>query len=388
MKYRSLVIKVCVPLLAVLISLVSMEIGLRVYHAAKRYGAAANSSQDPPVPLHIVTDAPYLYGLNPKHLGISAQGTRDVEVRIPKPKGTFRILVLGDSIAYGSGIPVEKTFPNRLESLLSNQSLPVEVVNAGVSGYTAYNELQYYLARGRDFEPDVVVVAFCMNDVVNPRLHWDDATDVHIPEDAIPNHDYDINHILPRMQKLKEQKSRPGDSSAKRASILEYSALYRALEPRIRRLFTKKAENEGGASTGKAPTYITGEDTISIEVLLDNSSPEWRWLTKMYDRLREATRADGATLVILMFPLAYQMDENYPFIPQKQIAEYCERNSILCLDLLPLFRRDRKENIFLLNNSGYYDIWHLTEYGHEVSAETLRRFLQENGLPSDVRKKE
>jgi hypothetical protein len=190
------------------------------------------------------------------------------------------------------------------------------------------------------------------------------------------------------MQKLKEQKSRSGNSGAKRASLLEHSELYRALEPRVRELFTERAENEGGASAWGVPTYITGEDTISIEVLLDESSPEWKWLTTIYDRLREATRADGATLVIVMFPLAYQMDENYPFIPQKQIAEYCERNSILCLDLLPSFKRDLKENIFLLNNSGYYDIWHLTEHGHAVSAEAIRRFLQENNLLPDVRKAE
>ncbi len=376
------------PLLSVLISLIAIEIALRVYHATKKYGAATNSGQPPAVPLHIVTDAPYLYELNPGHNGISSQGTRDVEVRIPKPKGTFRILVLGDSIAFASSILVENTFPNRLESLLSKQSWPVEVVNAGVSGYTAYNELQYYLAKGRDFDPDVVIVAFCMNDVVNPRLHWGDTPTAHIPEDAIPNHHYDIHHVLPLMQKLKEQKSRSGNSGAKRASLLEHSELYRALEPRVRELFTKRADNEGGASAWGVPTYITGEDTISIEVLLDESSPEWKWLTTIYDRLREATRADGATLVIVMFPLAYQMDENYPFIPQKQIAEYCERNSILCLDLLPSFKRDLKENIFLLNNSGYYDIWHLTEHGHAVSAEAIRRFLQENNLLPDVRKAE
>ncbi len=121
MKYRTLVIKAGVSLLAVLFSLISMEIALRVYHAAKRYSAPANSSKVPPVPLHLATDAPYLYGLNPAHDGISSQGTRDVEVGIPKPEGTFRILVLGDSLAFASSIPVEKTFPNRLELLLSNR---------------------------------------------------------------------------------------------------------------------------------------------------------------------------------------------------------------------------------------------------------------------------
>ena len=55
--------------------------------------------------------------------------------------------------------------------------------------------------------------------------------------------------------------------------------------------------------------------------------------------------------------------------------EYCKQNSILCIDLLPSFRQHPKEDIFLLDKEKYYDIWHLTEYGHELSAEEILRFL-------------
>lgn len=50
------------------------------------------------------------------------------------------------------------------------------------------------------------------------------------------------------------------------------------------------------------PTYITGEDTIGIEVLTDYASPEWMWLRGMYDRLAEATDFRGAQLVIVIAP--------------------------------------------------------------------------------------
>jgi lysophospholipase L1-like esterase len=371
MEHRGLVIRFVVPVIAVLITLLALEIALRGYHAAKR-PAAANVNQLAPTPLHIVLDAPYLYGLNPKHPDISSQGTRDDEVLIPKPKGTFRVLVLGDSIAYGSSIPKDKTFPNRLESLLREHVGSAEVINAGVSGYSAYNELQYYLARGKEFEPDIVVVAFCMNDVVNPRLHWGDAPGVRIPDEAIPNHDYDVNHVLPLMQKIQEQKTH---TQPAKVSVLEHSELYRALAPRLSRLFAPNVDSDA-----KVPTYITGEDTISIEVLVDKSTPESKWLRSIYDRLHAAVEAKGAKLVIALFPLAYQVDANYPFMPQEQIGEYCEQNSIPCLDLLPAFRQHRKEDIFLLNNSPFYDIWHLTEAGHDLSAREIERFLRENKL--------
>ncbi|MGH8069528.1 MAG: hypothetical protein ACRERE_30675, partial [Candidatus Entotheonellia bacterium] len=55
------------------------------------------------------------------------------------------------------------------------------------------------------------------------------------------------------------------------------------------------------------------------------------------------------------------------------------QNSILCIDLLTSFRQHSKNDIFL-NNSGHYDNWHLAEYGHELSAKEILRFLQENEL--------
>src|SRR4029079_15917767 len=106
----------------------------------------------------------------------------------------------------------------------------------------------------------------------------------------------------------------------------------RALAPRLSRLFARRSE-------AKVRTYITGEDDISIEVLVDKSSPESRWLRRIYDRLSAAVSANGAKLVIVIFPLAYQLDDNYPFMPQKQLREYCDERSLPCLDLLPSFRQ-------------------------------------------------
>ena len=135
------------------------------------------------------------------------------------------------------------------------------------------------------------------------------------------------------------------------------------------------------ADTGaRIPTYITGEDTLSIEVLLDRNSPEWRWLASIYDRLHDTVSAERAKLAIAIFPLAYQLNEGYPFFPQKQLASYCRENSIPCLDLLPAFRKQSKEDIFVLDKEGRDDIWHLTDSGHKLSAEEIRRFLQEQEL--------
>ncbi|MCP4610202.1 MAG: hypothetical protein GY845_15950 [Planctomycetes bacterium] len=366
MRFKKLALRLCLSLASILVCLISLEVAVRGYKRLFR--------PPPSPPLHIVVDSPILYGLNPEHSEINSLGLRDDEVPISKPEGTLRILILGDSVTYGMRVSKNKAFPNHLESLLRKQFRTAEVINAGVWGYTAYNELQYYLTKGREFEPDIVIVAFCMNDVVNPRLHWGYTKEniINIPDQAIPNHAYDLNHVLPKMQQLKEREQ----------SLWKYSALYNVLEWRVARLFQRKARDIPNFES-KISTFITGEDTLSIEVLLDETSPEWRWLTSIYSQLQAAVRADQATLIVALFPLAYQLDEHYPFLPQIQIGEYCKQNSILYIDLLELFRQHPKESIFLLRNSNYpksNDIWHLTEYGHELCAEEILRFLQERKL--------
>ena len=47
----------------------------------------------------------------------------------------------------------------------------LEVINTGVNGYTAYNALEFYKARGREFDPDLVLM-----DLVMPVMNGVEAT--------------------------------------------------------------------------------------------------------------------------------------------------------------------------------------------------------------------
>lgn len=47
------------------------------------------------------------------------------------------VVVLGDSITAGLGLPVDQAFPAVTEALLAEEGLPVDVRNAGVSGDTS-----------------------------------------------------------------------------------------------------------------------------------------------------------------------------------------------------------------------------------------------------------
>lgn len=384
--------KILLSLGTILVALVLLECGWRVFRGCAgtaEPGRASVSVAEPP-PLHIVVDTPELYALNPAHPEVSTLGFRNEEVAVPKPEGHFRILVLGDSVTFGHGVGREDTFVRRLEELLENPAHPVEAINAGVSGYTAYNEWQAYLVRGRQVEPDLVIVAFCLNDVVNPRLHWGYAEErvITIPDEAIPNHEYDRNHILPKMER--RRKERLAASAVDGRSLAEKSEVIGYVRDRIGGLTEQPHADSSNAeaivATGhgesgdkdrrKVKTYLTEEDSISIEVLMDGTSPEREWLMQTYARLRDAVRSDGASLVVVLFPLAYQLDEDYPFIPQDDLARACAEQGIPCLDLLPALRQHRKEDIFFLKRAGSYDIWHLRKAGHAAVAEEIVRFLK------------
>lgn len=93
-------------------------------------------------------------------------GFRDYE-HAEKSAGVHRILVLGDSVTSGHFIKhYTDAFPALLEEKLKARGLDVEVLNFGVNGYNTQQEVEILRDRGLAFDPDVVVVAYCLNDRV------------------------------------------------------------------------------------------------------------------------------------------------------------------------------------------------------------------------------
>jgi len=84
---------------------------------------------------------------------------------IPSPKAGVRVLALGDSTAFGLGVDDDQTWPAVLQGLLRERlGRPVEVINAGVPGYTAYQGMRYLEERGLSLDPDLVIATFGFND--------------------------------------------------------------------------------------------------------------------------------------------------------------------------------------------------------------------------------
>jgi acyl-CoA thioesterase-1 len=91
-----------------------------------------------------------------------------------------RLLVLGDSLSAGYGLPIEQSFPAQLERRLRAQGQDVTVLNAGVSGDTSAGGLAR-LGWALADKPDFVLIELGAND----GLRGLDPAALHVNLDAI-----------------------------------------------------------------------------------------------------------------------------------------------------------------------------------------------------------
>ncbi len=97
---------------------------------------------------------------------ISAQGFRDRSTyAAAKPQGVTRILLLGDSFAYGAGNDYDDIWPVILERRLRQSGRKVEIIKAGVPAYDTRTEVLYLERLYARYSPDIVVFAFLPNDL-------------------------------------------------------------------------------------------------------------------------------------------------------------------------------------------------------------------------------
>lgn len=98
-------------------------------------------------------------------VSINSMGLRDNEYTLEKPEGRVRVLMLGDSLTFGWGAPVEGTTSKVLERLLnSNSGTQYEVINTGVGNTNTAMQTAFFVHKGYKFQPDVVVLNYFIND--------------------------------------------------------------------------------------------------------------------------------------------------------------------------------------------------------------------------------
>ncbi len=228
------------------------------------------------------------------------------------PKGdALRILAIGDSCTFGVGVGDEATWPARLQALMRRGGARVEVINAGVPGYTAYQGLQYLRTRGLALKPDLVAATFGFNDADS----WASRSDVETAE-ALKRRGWD--------------------------APLMHSRLYASLKALADRLRPAPPVHPGGRPR-LSPSEFTGALV----------------------QIGEATRHGGARFLPIIWPYAAQVDAGQPALIgyQPYTARAGELAGVEALNLVPTFVAARRP-LFL-------DHVHANEDGCLLTAEAV-----------------
>jgi len=162
---RGILINVSLIVLSILFALTLSEIALRVMHFSPmyvsperdrfwKYDSLLGWAHEPGQEGRFET--PQFHTV----VRINDKGLRDRSHSYERQNGIKRILVLGDSFAWGYGVEESERFSQLLE-----KSMGVEVINAGVSGYSTDQEWLWYRSEGIKYEADLVILVVAGNDV-------------------------------------------------------------------------------------------------------------------------------------------------------------------------------------------------------------------------------
>ena len=235
----------------------------------------------------------------------NSKGWRDREHNYVKPKGTFRVIVLGDSFMEAYSVPFDRIFAQQLESQMSQRrGAPVEVINLAVGGYGTLQEYLAFVEEGSKYEPDLVLLGFFTNNdlsdnslAISRKIRRDASLRLRSRPFLDSSEEW---HIIPPdysgAMALFERLRRP--SSFAPVRLVKESALYRLL------LEARQARKE------------TSDEEVAVEdpfksVYLCDEPPEyvqaWGVTERILAKLATAVRAAGAELVVFSVPSEHEL---------------------------------------------------------------------------------
>lgn len=102
----------------------------------------------------------------------NAQGFRGPTIAMPKPRSTFRIVLLGGSTTHGWNVNDDETIDAYMRELLTERypGPKFEVVNLAFDGYDSYQLVERLRTDGLRLDPDLIIVNSGINDVRNARF--------------------------------------------------------------------------------------------------------------------------------------------------------------------------------------------------------------------------
>jgi lysophospholipase L1-like esterase len=256
---------------------------------------------------------------------INALGLRGPEIEVPKPQGRRRIACFGDSITFGYGVGDEETYAFTLGQRLAGED--VDVVNAGVTGYTTYQVLRLLRRVAPALQMDVAT--FCVG--------WNDAS-------RRPVDDRTYAGRIRAVMALE--------------GVARHVYLYRAMQNLYARWIVRRAEREWAAPP-EAQRDPPDQYRQNLQAIVGEC------------------RARGVQPVFLELPRRRRPGEAPPVSPHAQaFREEARRMDVPFIDIGDLGLDSAPGP----NAQYFLDSLHLTPEGHRYLADLLAGELRARGL--------
>jgi lysophospholipase L1-like esterase len=265
-------------------------------------------------------------------------GFRGPDVPRRKPPGTFRIVVVGDSIAMGQGVAYQDTYSARVGRALaqSRAHVRIETLDLGLAGLNVFGVLERLEKVGLPLQPDLVVYGFTLNDIRGPAY-----------------------------------RQFPGDYQTQRAIRLALSSrspsyLWRLLEPRF-------------VSLRELVAPPLGSYVYTLNQNYFHNPAAWRDLELALEHLAEGTRSLGICTHVLIHTKLYYLHLLHPFRRHYEaVAEAARERGLTATVTFPWFRGRDAPSLWVNAIDS-----HPNAEGHRLLAEALEAGLAE--LPESCR---
>lgn len=329
-----------------------------------------------------------------KHrIDVNSFGLRDEEFPGTAGRKCVRIIILGDSFAYGKASRSERIFPARLEQLL-NSAPPhgaYDVINAGVPGFGTAQELLLTKDLAENgITADIYLVIFFTNDILdNLGLMYSNLSENRFQPKFVLD---DNGTLRPPTRPETQSRDWAEDPTAAKPSLNRTRAIevlrlriesYLQAKPRLIRMldrlgFTVKFPAMPGILNGWYREEITGSGIPLTRALLAS--------------IRDEAAARGGRLLVAMIPSQLQVypDTYTPLLrqtfpgnelitrwirdpekPQRVVSGICDGLGIPFLDLQPILLENNSTNLYIPREG------HLNDRGHALVAQALVKFIGE-----------
>lgn len=269
--------------------------------------------------------------IGPIPLVTNSLSMRDREYGPPAP-GERRVYFLGDSFIFGNRVAVEDTVTKVLEHRLRERfGAGMVVINAGMPGYSTFQELTYLEQTIAALQPEVVLLGMCVGNDLWDNLMYSTRNTAEGGRGA--------------------WRGGTGGLRARLTLLLKRSDFYLLIRRTFNDTFRKKEADETHGRV--APEQTDEVLRLTEEVVVKMGA------------LAQQHGVRFAVLLIAVPDSVYPLDEQREL--NRRFTEYLRERGVEVFDLLPDFEAHAGEEL-------YYTV-HWTPRGHAVVADAALDFL-------------